>query len=51
MKSKAINLKVPSDLFGLNAIELDDDACVDLGVRLRTVCTAVTECVSRLGAR
>jgi CRP/FNR family cyclic AMP-dependent transcriptional regulator len=51
VKSRRINLKLPSDLFGLTAIEFDEGTPTDLPARLETVCKAIAECVERHGAR
>ena len=51
IKSRRINLRVPSDLFGLTPIEFDQGASRDLDACLEPVCAAIAECITRYGAR
>ncbi len=51
IKSRSIKLKMPSDLFGLTAIEFENGAAADLSTRLQPVCTAIADCIQRHGAR
>jgi predicted nucleotide-binding protein len=51
IKSRRTPVKVPSDLFGLNPIVYEEGPPDTLDARLKAACTAIEECVARLGAR
>jgi len=51
IKSRRAGVKIPSDLFGLNPIDYDEGDPATLSSRLEPACSAIAECVTRLGAR